>query len=198
MKNIIIGAFVIMVGAQWFVPLSQIRGATRTIREGREYKFKTAPVDPSDPFRGKYITLNYDLTNYYPADTNEGHFVERSKVYALLGRDSAGYAKINKLVQEPPTGDDTDYIEVTYEYGYGGMNSRVGLYLPFTTMYLEESKASEAEQLYWQNRRDSVINCYAKVMVLRGDAKLVDVMVNDSSIVDVVRRINKNKGEKED
>ena len=195
MKYFFIGAFVVMVCGQWFVPLSMIRDANKTILEGTEYRFKTAPVDPSDPFRGKYITLDYELRDYYPLDTNEVHFPESSTVYALLGRDSAGYAKINKLVQEPPT-DSDDYVAVKFQYGYNGMNPMISLYFPFTTMYMEESKASEAERVYWGIRQDSgVISCYAKVKVLKGDAKLIDVMVNDSSIVDIVRRINKNKKE---
>lgn len=189
MKYVIIGAFVIMVSAQWIVPLSMIKDANRTIDEGTEFRFKTAPVDPSDPFRGKYITLNFDLNNYYPADTNETHFTESSTVYALLGRDSAGFAKIDKLVPDPPTSDD-DYVAVTYMYGYGGVSPLVSLYFPFTTFYVEESKASDAEQLYWQSRGSDSLVCYAKVKVFKGDAKLVDVMLNDSSIVDVVKRLN--------
>src|ERR1044071_7720133 len=121
MKNIVIGAFVLMVCAQWAVPLSLIRDANKTIRQGAEYKFKTAPVDPVDPFKGKYITLDYELRNYYPLDTNEVHFPESSTVYALLEEDSAGFAKIRKLVQEPPTSDD-DFVAVTFQYGYGGVS----------------------------------------------------------------------------
>lgn len=192
MKYIFTGAFVVMICAQWAVPLSMIRDANKTIDEGAEYKFKTAPIDPSDPFRGKYITLNYDIETYHPVDTTEARFSEQSMVYALLGRDSAGYAKIDKLLHEPPT-DDVDYIAVTFNYGYGSVDPRVMLSFPVSTFYLEESKASQAEQLYWQNRGDSAVECYAKVMVLKGDAKLVDVIVNDSSIVDVVKRINKNR-----
>lgn len=185
-----------MVSAQWIVPLSMIKDANRTIDEGAEYHFKTAPIDPSDPFRGKYITLDYEVTGYYPADTNEARFIDGSTVYALLRRDSAGYAAIRKLVTEPPA-DDDDYMAVTYQYGTRGEAPFVSLYLPFTTFYLEESKASEAEQLYWQNRGDSAVACYGKVMVYKGDAKLVDVIINDSSIVDVVARINKNKAAKQ-
>jgi uncharacterized membrane-anchored protein len=193
MKYIVIGAFAVMVSAHWIVPLSMIRDANRTIGEGAEYKFKTAPIDPTDPFRGKYITLDFDLRNYYPADTNETHFAESSTVYALLGRDSTGYAKIKKLFQEPPVNDD-DYIAVTYLYGAGSEDPYVSLSFPFTTFYLEESKASDAEQVYWQSRRDNdSLTCYAKVKVFKGDAKLLDVMVNDSSIVEVVKRLNKNR-----
>jgi uncharacterized membrane-anchored protein len=190
MKYIFIGAFVVMICAQWAVPLSMIKDANETIDEGVEYKFKTAPIDPSDPFRGKYITLSYDQERYYPADTIETRFPQSSMVYALLGQDSAGYAKITKLVDEPPL-TDVDYVAVTFNYGYASIDSYVDLSFPFSTFYVEESKASQAEQLYWRNRGDSAVDCYAKVRVRNGDAKLVDVIFNDSSIVDVVRRLNK-------
>lgn len=55
-------------------------------------------------------------------------------------------------------------------------------------MFLEESKASDAEKAYWNSRNDSVVS-YVVVKILDTDAVLVDVIVNDSSVVDIVNRM---------
>lgn len=191
MKNVFIIGFVLMIAAQWYAPLSMIFNSQKTILEGREYKFKTQPVDPSDPFRGKYITLSYEAERYVPKDTAEIHLSNRD-VYATIETDSAGFARITKLTETAPASGD--YIKVWFDYQY---DYAAFINFPFKTFYLEESKASEAEQLYWRTRTDSTVVCYAKVKVLHGDAKLTDVIINDSSIADVVKRINEGK-EKED
>ncbi len=49
--------FAVMCLAQWIVPGKMVYDSENTIAEGTLYKFKTAPVDPSDPLRGKYVTL---------------------------------------------------------------------------------------------------------------------------------------------
>lgn len=188
MRTIIIAGFVLMIAAQWYAPLSMMFKSQTTIEEGTEYKFKTRPVDPTDPFRGKYVTLDFEAETYMPADTNELKLTPGTTVYAMLGVDSAGYAKVSKVMADPP-GVTTDFIEAKLGYSY---DNTIFLEFPFKRFYLEESKASEAEQLYWQSRRDSSV-IYGKVMILNGDAKLTDVIINDSSIVDVVERINANK-----
>ncbi|MEJ0031989.1 MAG: GDYXXLXY domain-containing protein [Bacteroidota bacterium] len=193
MRYLIIGAFVVMVIAQWFVPVSMIMGQEETISNGVEYRFKTRPIDPSDPFRGKYITLQFEAEIFLPSDTNQASFEKNQEVYATLIPDSAGFAQIAYLTAEPPQDLDA-YIPATvsYSYVYDG-KANVTLDFPFNRFYLEESKASEAEQLVWRNRLDTGTVTYAKVMVGKGKASLTDVMVNDSSIVDVIRRINKNR-----
>lgn len=185
MKNIFVVGFVLMVLAQWYAPLSMIYDSQKTIIHGTEYKFKTAPVDPTDPFRGKYITLAYDAERFRQKDTIPS---QPGPAYGLLDVDSAGFARIVSLQYNVP--ERADFIQVQVDYSY---DSVTFLSFPFKRFYLEESKASEAEQVYWRSRGDSSTVCYAKVMVLHGDAKLTDVIINDSSIVDVVRRINEGK-----
>ncbi len=190
MKYIFIAGFVLMVAAQWYAPLSMIMSAETTIDDGTEYRFKTRPIDPTDPFRGKYITLDYDAETYNSNTGGELGFEQGTEVFAIIEEDPEGFARVNKLTTEMPQVDY--FIKVQFNYSY---DSTASLSFPFKRFYLEESKASEAEQLYWNSRFDSAMVCYAKVRVLRGDAKLVDVMVNDTSIVDVVRRINAGKGD---
>lgn len=190
MRYVIITGFVLMVAAQWYAPLSMVYDAEKVVDEGTEYKFKTAPVDPSDPFRGKYITLNFEAETYYPADTTEAHLPEQKEIYAVLTRDPAGYATVLQLLESrPPDGLDYMTTEIYYVYRNADTNEPViSLNFPFTRFYMEESKASEAERLFWG--RDTTSVYWAKVSVHNGNTTLTDVMVNDRSIVDVVRELN--------
>ena len=45
--------FAVMCLAQWIVPGKMVYDSENTIAEGALYKFKTAPVDPSDPYAGE-------------------------------------------------------------------------------------------------------------------------------------------------
>lgn len=58
-KNIIIILFLIVAVAQLFVPLQMIYNQEDIINTGKIVKFQCEPIDPNDPFRGKYITLNF-------------------------------------------------------------------------------------------------------------------------------------------
>ena len=61
--------FIILAVAQIAVPAQMIFGREAILKAGTAYKFSTEPVDPSDPFKGKYITLNYDVNNIKTLDS---------------------------------------------------------------------------------------------------------------------------------
>ena len=58
-KKIIFPAFILLVLVQLFVPANMILEQEDILKNGTPYKFKTAPIDPYDPFRGKYVWLGY-------------------------------------------------------------------------------------------------------------------------------------------
>ena len=45
--------------AQLAVPGWMIYKHESVMREGAVYKFRTAPIDPRDPFRGEYVVLDF-------------------------------------------------------------------------------------------------------------------------------------------
>ena len=75
--------FAAAVVAQWAAPLSMIFRSERVLSGGQAFKFKTAPVDPVDAFRGRYIALNFDVA----APIEPGRDVRiNSEVYAVLAK----------------------------------------------------------------------------------------------------------------
>ena len=47
--------FIVVAIAQLFIPTQMILNQETILKTGKPYRFKTQPVDPSDPFKGKYI-----------------------------------------------------------------------------------------------------------------------------------------------
>lgn len=171
-----------MVLAQLWVPTSMIISKEKVLKEGVAYKFRCAPVDPADVFRGRYIVLRFDAQRAEIADTSGlSKSYDYKQVFVSLKTDSAGFALVDKVTQMPPAAGD-----------YVAAKGRAQLYqtppqwfinYPFDQYYMEESKAPVAEGIYWDNIRiDSSDITYALVKILDGDAVIEDVIVNDRPI----------------
>jgi len=186
MKFVIPVVFVLMCVAQWYVPGTMIAEQEDILRNGREFRFRTEPVDPSDPFRGKYITLDFREEAFVPAAGDK--WSRGEEVFVVMKESSDGFAEIEDVRKERPSAGD--YVQARIQYSNDEI---VRLKFPFNRFYLEESKASEAEQAYWESRLDSAQIVYAVVCVKNGRSVLKDVMINDRSIVDIVRDLNKEK-----
>ena len=177
-KYILPFAFVIMVMAQLYVPANMILESEKVLSEGKEFKFKTAPVDPYDPFRGKYISLNFDATNF--REHLQDTFFYGEKVYVSLSNDNQGFARIADISKSIP--DTGDYVSATVSNFFEGDTSYVTVEYPFNRFYMEESKAYKAEQAYNESARDTNQTTYALVSIRNGDAVVKDVIINGESI----------------
>lgn len=189
MKSITLILFVLMCLAQWIVPGKMIFDSERIITQGTLYKFKTAPIDPSDPFRGKYITLNFQENFIGFADS--AAFQRGQDIFITFKLDAEGFAIPSKAYPTPP--EASTYLRTTVEYiDYDQGYNKVWYKVPFDRFYLEESKASEAEQVYWQAQRDSAQVAYALVSMGAGQVVLRDVIINNRPVVDIVNDLNKD------
>ena len=189
MKTVALPLFVIMCFAQWLIPGKMIYDSETVITEGTPYKFKTEPIDPSDPFRGKYITLNFEATSIVIADS--GSWESGEDVFITFTTDSAGFAKASGIFREPP--DTEAFLKTTVSYFNTYEQFEVFYNIPFDRFYLEESKASQAEQLYWQAQTDTVQVAYGLVTIGKGQAVLTDVMINDKSVLEIINELNSDK-----
>lgn len=191
MKTYTFAIFIVMALVQWYVPVSMIRESEEALAEGDELLFLTRPVDPSDPFRGKYITLSFEEENL-KVDTVP-RYVRDQEIYALFTVDPAGFADLVSLHEEDP-GDELSWVlkvKVAGAYVYDSVQS-VQLQFPFDRFYLEESKASDAEKAQWGNRLQTDVEkrTYAVVKIKGRRAVLTDVRIGNKSIVDIVREMN--------
>lgn len=184
-KKITFVVFCLVVVAQLYVPGKMVFDRENILVTGKPFKFKTAPVDPSDPLRGKYITLNFEETQAKVYD--EKNWDYNMTAYVLLSTDSNGYAIIDRATHhEPIAGSNVDYILANTFY-YNTNDSTVSIEYPFNRYYMEETKAQAAEDLYRNSIGGSTKVTYALVYVKDGKAVLKDVMINDASIKDLVK-----------
>lgn len=176
--------FIVVSVAQIAVPTQMILNQESIIKSGKPYKFKTQPVDPSDPYRGKYITLNYEIDSF---TTNDSTWNRKDKAYIYLGTDSLGFAKINE-VSKAPLQTDKDFVIAEVNW-YDTHKKALHFSLPFDRYYMEESKAYDAEVAVRENQREAVKNnTYALVYVKDGEAVLNDVIIDNVSIKDYVEK----------
>jgi uncharacterized membrane-anchored protein len=189
-KYILLALFVVLVATQLYVPASMIMDQEDILAAGKTFRFRTAPVDPNDPFRGKYITLNFsDNTLDIPDSTG---LISHQVVYVMLGEDENGFAIIREVLSDPPM-DGVAFVKA--ELGWiNNYDDTTTLFInyPFDRFYLEESKAPIAEELYVDSQQDSLKTTWAIVKIKDGNAVLEDVMIDGVSIVEIVRNSGTN------
>lgn len=179
--------FLLLAVVQLLTPAKMIYNQEQIIKKGKAYKFLTQPLDPNDPFRGKYVRLNYEINSF---KTSDSIWKSKHDVYVYL-KDSLGFAKID-TVSHKKLDLNNDYV-IADKYWFNQNNNMLRFNLPFDRFYMEESKAKPAENLVRRNRRDTIQNTtYALVYLKEGESVLKDVLINDESIADIIRK-NNNK-----
>lgn len=178
-------AFVLLVLLQLWAPASMIFKRESVLKNGKVFKFRTAPVDPNDPFRGKYIVLRFDDNSYVNKENISWENGEN--VFVKLTTDTAGFAKIASIHKKYP-GAGNDCIKAKVDYvGYDSLKN-IFIDWPFVRFYMEESKANAAEQAYIKASSDSNQLTYALVKVKNGDAVLENVFINNKPIVTSIKK----------
>lgn len=181
-KLVLIAGFVVMVLAQWFVPANMIFKQEQVLSEGTSYKFKTQPIDPNDPFRGKYIVLSYEMNRVaYLGDP----IAYGETAYVYIKKDAQGFAEATHAAKQPLESNQ-DFITVRSNSVY---QDSLNFTLPFTTFYMNENKAYDAEVAVREAMRDSLpVTCYGIVYVKEDRAVLHDVMIDEVSIKEYVEK----------
>ena len=167
--------FGIAVLLQLAVPASMILRRERVLAQGQAFKFRTAPVDPYDAFRGRFVALGFDQNSVtVPADHD---FVRGQKVYALLAEDAEGFATFSDLRRSRP--DSEPYLTTKIQHVSG---TTAYLRLPFDRFYMDENEAPDAERAYRQNSVRSNRNAYVQVRIEKGFGVIEDLYVDGTPI----------------
>lgn len=179
MRKTIIPLLFLLFALQLFVPGQMIHQQENTIKTGIAYKFKTRPIDPTDPFRGKYITLRYELNSF---KTKESWKDYHGDVYVYLNKDTDGFASI-AAVSKTALDSDKDYVIAKSDYHY---DKTAHFSLPFNRFYMNENKAYDAEVSVRQTQMDTTKTCYGLVYIKDGTAVLDNVFIDDVPIQEFV------------
>lgn len=182
-KELVVGLFSGLIVLQVALPISMIVKRESTLKDGASFRFKTAPVDPYDAFRGRYVAIRAEINK---VSKPEGMNLKyRQKVYALLDVDEKGFAQVSKISMQKP--NDSAYMIASVAYPAG---NDVALDLPIDRYYMEEKAATRAEQAYREHSRREKQDAYVVVRVKDGFAVIEGLYVGDQRIEDAVRRKN--------
>lgn len=187
MKNpkLIFGLFLAVAALQLFTPISQIWKYEDILRNGHIYKFRTAPVDPYDAFRGKYVALRF--ANTETTIRKGDNMRSRDSAYVALHHDEKGFAQFGEMTAEPPASGD--YLRVEYLYA-SEFNARFRL--PFDSYFMEENLAPKAEQAYRLNsnrlgQTDDLT--YVVVRVKNGRGVIENLFIKDQPIREYIKNM---------
>ena len=187
----------LVIVVQFYVPASMIMKHERVLRNGELFRFKTEPIDPTDPFQGRYVWLRYAGAYIPGTDEHEAQPDWKQNVFVSLGEDNDGFSAFTRWSIEEPSqgsflklqfaGKRTRYHQETKKHIYEGLRFK----LPFNRFYMDEAKAPVAETIVREGTRNT--NCWANVRVLDGVGLIEDVMVEGISI----RELSKQRLSKE-
>lgn len=162
--------FILLALIQLGVPISMIAKREATLKTGRQFKFRTAPVDPYDAFRGRYVALNMERTSVKAARNR--NFERGQRVFVTLEEDEDGFAELGDLKRQRPGGDSYMRVRVAYVSG-----DDVHLTLPFDRYYMNEEDAPAAEAAYRKHSTREKRDAYVSVRVRQGFAVLENLYV---------------------
>lgn len=170
---------------QLCIPTQMIFNQESILKNGVAYKFKTQPVDPSDPFKGKYINLNYEKDVF---KTKDSLWQRNEPIFVYLTKDNLGFATIETVSRSILPNNKNNYVKAKAGW-YTSYSQELNIKYSFTEYYMEETKAYDAEVAVRNRRRDSMPNnTYALVYIKEGEAVLSDVIIDEISIKDYVEK----------
>jgi uncharacterized membrane-anchored protein len=189
-KKILLSVFILVAIVQLYVPAKMILDREDILNTGKDYKFKTEPIDPNDPFRGKYITLRYeeDMIEIQ----NEADWVSGEIIYVFLTPDKEGFAKVQSVSKENGT-NNQDFLKAKVNYVTSNGSNKLTIDYPFDRYYMEESKAYDAELTYRKSQLDTTEIAYAVVSIKDGEAVLKNVLINGVSLREIVIKERENQ-----
>jgi len=189
MKKLSLILLGIMILAQFTVPYSMIHNRENILRKGELFRFKTRPIDPADPFQGRYVWLSF-TEDYIPTPENKKLDIHyKTPIYAILETDDDGFAYFTDWSREKPMDGHflkTRYLGVRSDWNRetkSRTHKGLRIDIPFDRYYMDEEKAPRAEQL----ARDATLNtnCWANIRILNGKAVIENVFAEGQSLRDL-------------
>ncbi|CAA6676482.1 MULTISPECIES: GDYXXLXY domain-containing protein [unclassified Lentimonas] len=186
----------LLILAQIAVPFRMIQQRETVLREGELFRFKTEPIDPADPFQGRYVWLGIEQ-DYVRLTEQEADAIDyKTHGYATVSIDDQGFAQFSHWSDDKPS--DTEAYLNTRALGRSIRweeldddpdNERKRIYkglridIPFTRFYMDEAKAPRAERIARDASRADT--CWVAVRILNGQAVIEDVLIEGQSIRDL-------------
>jgi uncharacterized membrane-anchored protein len=171
------------------------------LSSGTPFKILTAPVDPADAFRGRYVAVRPSITIAPPITAEMKALLDSirydsQKAYVRLAADPEGFARPAGIVLEEPR--DGDYLKIagtsavwtprSDDPGKSDLTAYT-LQFSFDRYYMNEAAAPEAERRYAQAApRRAASRAWLAVRVKNGIAVIEGLFIDGVAIEAIVRR----------
>jgi len=168
--------------AQVGTPVFMIAQREKVLRRGEEFRFRVAPVDPYDAFRGRFVWIGGTSNRVTTADA--ATYARGERVYATVARGEDGFALFSDVSRRRPDGHD--WIRTRVEHASGHY---VAVDTTLHRFYMEESEAPAAEIAVRDAARRDATNRTAAVVVRvrNGMAVMTDLELDGRPIRTVLR-----------
>ncbi len=185
-KKLIWTGFMIMVMVQLLVPARWVLQSEEALQKGTPYKFRTGPIDPHDPFRGRYLRLDLQAERVRVDRADE--WEDGQEVHVRVDTNEEGFAVLEEASHEP------------FEKGVPSFQTRVArisdpedsdttfliLDHPFDRYYLPEDRAELFQDRFFEFMRDTTVTTWARVRIHEGKAKLDGIYVDGQPLEDAI------------
>ncbi|MFZ2655799.1 MAG: GDYXXLXY domain-containing protein [Victivallales bacterium] len=145
MRNIFILASAIL---QLFVLIYMAGYRELIIHTGKTVFLRTMPVDPRDPFRGDYVSLNYEISEISKKFL-KGRILsgKDDKYYTVLKKGEKGLYELDYCTSERPSGNEV-FIKGRYAYSWRWEPSSKNLSLKYgiEKYFVQQKKGLEIEK----------------------------------------------------
>lgn len=132
------------------------------LQTGEQFRFRTAPYDPEDVLRGRYLQLAF-AQRKAPAAID---VKSNTKAFACLKPTIEGYAEVFEVVAKQPA--DVPFVSVQV---YAVHNQEAYFQLPFGRYYVNEKEAAQLEKRY----QEKINQTAALVRIKNGYAVLESI-----------------------
>lgn len=154
----------------------------RTLAEGAGVLLEVAPVDPADPFRGRYVSLAFELERAsHPLRGRAPRYDETA--YVVLKVDAQHKATVDYVTAtEPEAG-----LYLKADSSWQESDAKIHVSLPFKRYYMNEQLAPAAEAAYLEAIQKAERKSFARVRLLGGRAVIEAVLLDGVPIEQAAR-----------
>ena len=170
--------FILLAIVHLLVPLYMIWRWEDILQHGRQYTWVTAPIDPYDALRGRYVDLHFKEMKGTIQDDVQLSYGQTA--YAMIDENEEGYAVIRAISAAAPK--DAPYIKVKVSYVQDGNIAH--FMLPFKRYYMPESLAPAVEEAY---RKNAGKECTVLVRIKDGYGVVEQLYIDDKNIYDYLQ-----------
>lgn len=178
-KKWLLSLFILVAFIQLTVPVFMAWRWEDVLQTGRRFYWETAPVDPYDAFKGRYVALGFKENTLSGVNTET--LTGGQLVYAIIDENAEGKAYISGLSMVRP---DSGYYIKAKAYAVG--KDKVHVNLPFNRYYLPEELAAQAETVYRESAGKQ--SGVAAVRIKDGYGVVEQLYIGDKTLQEVLQQ----------